>query len=331
MPIACRKWMRRFVSLLLAALPVFALAQATPGAVPARGITLLVGYAAGGPVDATARLLAVSLASELNQPVVVENRPGASAMLAAGVLSRAAPDGSTIMLAASPTFTMAPHIQSVKAANPLPGLVPIALMVEYANVLVVSPSLPVRTLGEFIEYARKRPGELTYGSSGVGSSNHLSAALLASLTGTTLTHVPYKGNAPAMADVIGGQIGFLFDIVNTAAPQIKAGKVRALAVTSRARNDALPDVPTASEGGVPGLDLTGWFGVVAPPQTPAPIVERLQLALKKMAADPALAQRLKDLGYTVSFLPSQEFAARIRSDYALWGQVVKDARIERQE
>lgn len=320
---------RRLVPLLFALLPLAGAAQ-TPLA-GGRPVTLLVGYAAGGPVDATARVLAVALGKAAGQSFIVDNRGGASGMLAAAQLQRAAPDGATLMLAASPTFTMTPHIQSTKAANPLPGLVPVAQVVEYANVLLVNPALPAKTLAEFVAYAKARPGEVNYGSSGVGSSNHLSAALLGSLTGTTLTHVPYKGNAPAMADVMGGQINFLFDIVNTAVPQVQAGKVRALAVTSRTRNDALPDVPTAIEAGVPGLALAGWFGLVAPPGTPPAIVEQVQGLMKKVSEDPAVAARLKEMGYTVSYLPAPAFADRIRSDYATWGKVVKDAKIERAE
>jgi tripartite-type tricarboxylate transporter receptor subunit TctC len=318
---------RHLVPLLFALLPLAGAAQ-TPLA-GGRPVTLLVGYAAGGPVDATARVLAVALGKAAGQSFIVDNRGGASGMLAAAQLQRAAPDGATLMLAASPTFTMTPHIQSSKAANPLPGLVPVAQVVEYANVLLVNPALPVKTLAEFVAYAKARPGEVNYGSSGVGSSNHLSAALLGSLTGTTLTHVPYKGNAPAMADLMGGQINFLFDIVNTAVPQVQAGKVRALAITSRTRNDALPDVPTAIEAGVPGLALAGWFGLVAPPGTPPAIVEQVQGLMKKVSEDPAVAARLKEMGYTVSFLPAPAFADRIRSDHAIWGKVVKDAKIER--
>jgi tripartite-type tricarboxylate transporter receptor subunit TctC len=318
---------RHLVPLLFALLPLAGAAQ-TPLA-GGRPVTLLVGYAAGGPVDATARVLAVALGKAAGQSFIVDNRGGASGMLAAAQLQRAAPDGATLMLAASPTFTMTPHIQSSKATNPLPGLVPVAQVVEYANVLLVNPALPVKTLAEFVAYAKARPGEVNYGSSGVGSSNHLSAALLGSLTGTTLTHVPYKGNAPAMADLMGGQINFLFDIVNTAVPQVQAGKVRALAVTSRTRNDALPDVPTAIEAGVPGLALAGWFGLVAPPGTPPAIVEQVQGLMKKVSEDPAVAARLKEMGYTVSYLPAPAFADRIRSDHATWGKVVKDAKIER--
>lgn len=324
---------KRLVCLVLSALPLAVIAQTTtaPAADTGRSITLLVGYSAGGSTDTVARVLATGLSNELGQTVIVDNKPGASAMLAAGQLARSAPDGQTLMLAASPTFTMTPHIQSTKAANPLPGLVPVANVLEYANALVVKPDFPAKSLAEFVAYARRHPGQITYGSSGVGSSNHLSAALLASLTGTSLSHIPYKGNAPAMVDVVGGQISFMFDIVNTAIPQIKAGKVRAIAVTSPKRNDALPDVPTALEGGVKGLDLTGWFGVVAPPQTPAPVAKRYQDALQRIAADPTYVQRFKDMGYSVRFQPAAEFATRIQSDRALWGTVVKDAGIERQE
>lgn len=320
---------RHFASLLFTLLPLAAAAQAPAPLAGGRPVTLLVGYAAGGPVDATARVLATALGKVAGQSFIVDNRGGASGMLAAAQLQRAAPDGATLMLAASPTFTMTPHIQSPKAANPLPGLVPVAQVVEYANVLLVNAAMPVKNLMELVAYAKARPGQVSYGSSGVGSSNHLSAALLASLTGTTLTHVPYKGNAPAMADVIGGQIHFLFDIVNTAVPQIQSGKVRALAVTSRTRNDALPDVPTAVEAGVPGLALSGWFGLVAPPGTPPAIVEQVQALLHKVSQDPAVAARLKEMGYTVSFLPAPAFADRIRSDFTTWGKVVKDAKVER--
>lgn len=320
---------RHLASLLFAVLPLAAAAQAPAPLAGGRAVTLLVGYAAGGPVDATARVLATALGKAAGQSFIVDNRGGASGMLAAAQLQRAAPDGATLMLAASPTFTMTPHIQSTKAVNPLPGLVPVAQLVEYANVMLVNPALPVKSLAEFVAYAKARPGEVNYGSSGVGSSNHLSAALLASLTGTSLTHVPYKGNAPAMADVMGGQISFLFDIVNTAQPQIKAGKVRALAVTSRTRNDALPDVPTAIEAGVPGLALSGWFGLVAPPGTPPAVVEQLQALMLKVSQDPAVAARLKEMGYTVRFLPAPAFAERIRSDFATWGKVVQDAKIDR--
>jgi tripartite-type tricarboxylate transporter receptor subunit TctC len=314
--------MRRIVSCLAAAvLPALAQAQGAP-------IHLLVGYSAGGPVDTAARLVAPSLSKELGANVIVENKPGANATLAGGAVAKAAPDGTQLWFAASPTVTISPNIMKSMTFDPAKDLTAIAPVLAYYNVLVINKDLPFRSLKDLTDYARANPGKVSYGSAGVGGSNHLSGELFAARTGTQLTHVPYKGNAPALADVMGGQLTMMFDIVGGSRAHIQAGRVRAIAVTSPQRNPTLPDVPTMSEAGLPGFDVGGWFAVYGPPHTPPALVQKINDAMNKTLALPEVRQKLSDMGYEPWPGAPKSVADRAAQERAMWGTVTKGMQVE---
>jgi len=320
------------VKRLLIALTGAALAAAALGAFaqgyPVRPMKFLVGYAPGGPVDAAARIMAQVLQKELGQPIVVENRPGASGAIAADLVAKSPADGYTIYFAASPTLTITPHVQKSMPVDVLKELAPIVNIVDYTNVLLINKDFPARNVAELVAYAKANPGKVAFGSAGMGASNHLSGELLKKSTGTDMIHVPYKGNAPAMADVVGGKIAFMFDITGTAKGFVESGRARALAVTSRERNRSLPDVPTMIEAGVPGFDVTGWYALMGPVGLPREVAARLNVAVRAALANPELAKQLSDLGYDVKPSTADELGARIRREYELWGGVAKDIKFE---
>jgi tripartite-type tricarboxylate transporter receptor subunit TctC len=291
-------------------------------------IRLVVGYAAGGPVDSTARLFAPVFARELGTQVIVENRPGASGNVAGASVAKGVPDGLTLFFAASPTITISPNIYKKMPFDPATDLTPVAPLVSYANVLVVNKDLPFKNVSELLAYARANPGKLGYGSAGTGASNHLSGELLAAQSQTQLLHVPYKGNAPAMTDVIGGQIGMMFDIVSTARGYVAGGRVRALAVTSRERNSALPDVPTMREAGLPNFEVVGWYGLYAPPKLPAAVAARYAEAARKALASDELKVLWSDQGYDRWPGTAESMAAQASRERAMWGTVTKGINVE---
>lgn len=307
-----------------------ALALATAGALAQTGgsVRLLVGYAAGGPVDAAARLIAPVLAKELGANVVVENKPGANATLAGDMVAKGPTDGSLLWFAASPTVTISPNVMKKMAFDPAKDLTPLAPVLSYYNVLVVNKDLPYKSLKDLTDYAKAHPDKLSYGSAGIGGSNHLCGELFAAQTGTKLTHVPYKGNAPAMTDVMGGQITMMFDIIGSARNYISGGKVRAIAVTSPQRNASLPDVPTMAEAGVPGFDVGGWYGVYAPANTPATLVGRYNQAITKALAQPELKAKLEEMGYELWTGAPRLLAERGAKERAMWATVTKGIELE---
>jgi tripartite-type tricarboxylate transporter receptor subunit TctC len=291
-------------------------------------VRLLVGYAAGGPVDAAARLFAPVLAKELGTQVIVDNRPGASGALAGAAVAKAPADGLTLFFAASPTITISPNLPNKMPFDPAKDLTPIAPVLSYANVLVVNKELPLQNLKDLIAYARAHPGKLFYGSAGIGASNHLSGELFAAQTKTQLTHVPYKGNAPAMTDVIGGQISMMFDITSTARNFIAADRVRALAVTSRERNPSLPDVPTMREAGLPGYEVIGWYGVYGPAQMPGATVARVGEAVRKALASDQLHTLWTEHGYEPWAGGPDVLAAQAARDREMWAGVTQGMKLE---
>jgi tripartite-type tricarboxylate transporter receptor subunit TctC len=293
-----------------------------------RQVRLLVGYAAGGPVDAMARIFAPFLAKELGQNVLVENKPGASGALAGEMTTTATPDGQTLWFAASPTVTIVPNIQKKLRYDPQRDLTPVAPLLSYANVLVVNKDNPARQVSELLSQARANPGKVFFGSAGVGASNHLSGELLAHQAKVQLVHVPYKGNAPAMNDVIGGQLQMMFDIVGGAMKYITAGQVRPLAVTSANRNPMLPDVPTMREAGLADYEVVGWFGLYGPPRLPAAQAQQLADATRKVLAQPEFQDRLKALGYTGWVGTGAEMAAHAQKERAMWATVTKGIEID---
>ncbi len=304
--------------------------QATAWAQPVAGgtVRLLVGYAAGGPVDAMARIFAPALAQELGANVLVENKPGASGALAGEMTVAAAADGSLLFFAASPTITIVPNIQKKLRYDPARDLTPIAPLLNYANVLVVPRDSPVRSVTDLLALARSQPGKVFYGSAGVGASNHLSGELLALQGKVPLSHVPYKGNAPAMNDVIGGQLQMMFDIVGGAQKYISAGQVRALAVTSAQRNPMLPDVPTMREAGLPGYEVVGWMALYGPSKLAPAAAERLADATRKVQGTADFQARLAALGYAPWAGSAEQLAGFAARERALWASVAKGIEID---
>ncbi|NLC36757.1 MAG: tripartite tricarboxylate transporter substrate binding protein [Alcaligenaceae bacterium] len=294
---------------------------------PSQPVKLVVGYAPGGPVDTTARAFAKYLSAELNQAVVVENRAGASGMIAAESTSRASADGYTLNFVASPTLTITPLIQRAHAIDYDKDFSYIGTLVNYTNVLVINKDTPVNNIQELVDYAKKNPNSVAFGSAGVGASNHLSAELLKQKTGTEMLHVPYRGNSPAMMDVIGGKITFMFDITSTAIPFIESEQVRALAVTSRERNSGLPNVPSMIEAGVDDYEVTGWYALIGPAKLPETVITRLQDAMGKISKDEAFIQHMDQGGYTVALSDGEQLKNRAKSEYAMWDEVITQAKI----
>jgi len=313
--------------LALAALALAPLAASwSAAAQDGQPVRLLVGYAAGGPVDQGARLLTPLLSRELVQPVVVENKTGANATIAGSEVVRAKPDGLTLWFAASPTITISPNVMSKMPFDPAQDLAPVAPVLSYYNVLVVNNNEPYRTVRELVAHAKAHPGKLAYGSAGVGGSNHLGALLFARRSGIEMNHIPYKGNAPAMTDVIGGQLNMMLDIISTASAYIHSGKVRAIAVTSPQRNASLPDVPTFAESGIEGLkgfDVGGWYGIYGPKGLAPELVARINKAVNAALAQPELKKRYKDLGYDEWSGTPQKLAERGAQERALWATVTQ--------
>jgi tripartite-type tricarboxylate transporter receptor subunit TctC len=307
---------------LLSVAPVTGMAQGYP----TKPIRLIVPFAAGGPTDVLARSLAKSLGDALGQTVIVDNRTGAGGSIGIDIVAKAPADGYTIGMAHTGSTAINPHLYTKHPYDPRTDITPITPVVSYTNVLVVNPAVPARTLAEFVAWTKKPGVTADYASGGNGATNHLSGELLKALTGAKLTHIPYKGNAPAMVDVISGNVAAMFDIPITALPQIRGGKVVPLAVTSATRSSFLPDVPTMREAGVPGFDEAGsdlWFGLVGPAKLPPAIVDRLYQATLQAMRTPELQKAIRQMAYEPWTLSPAEFQAFIRADYDKWGKVVK--------
>ena len=294
---------------------------------PDRPIKLIVAYAPGGPVDTTGRVFAKFLSEVLKQPVVVENKSGASGMLGADATAKATPDGYTLNFVASPSLTIAPIVQRSKLFDPLNDFTIIGPVVSYANVLLIGPQIPAKTVGELVDYARKNPEKVAFGSAGFGGSNHLSAELLMQATNTQMLHVPYKGNAPAMLDVMGGKVTFMFDITSTGKAFIDSGRARGLAVTSKVRNPSMPDIPTMIEAGIADYEVLGWFAVIGPKNIPQPIVTKLTAALDAVRRNPEFIKAIDAGGYTLDTEDAKALTMRINKEYKMWEDVIKKGNI----
>jgi len=295
---------------------------------PHRAIRIIVPLAAGGNVDIVARTLADPVSKSLGQTVLVENRPGASSLVGTQFVARSAADGYTVLAVAN-TFATVPLIVSSPGYDPLKDFTGITLTCLVPQVLVVNPSLPVSSIRELIALAKSQPGKISYASSGNGSTGHMAAELFNRQAGVTMLHVPYKGNSQALIDVIGGQVAMMFDQVSTSTPQIKAGKVRAIAVTSLKRPPLLPDVPTVDESGVPGYEDITFNGLVAPAGTPREILVRLQQAVAKAVSDAELTKRFIERGVELKASGSpEEFTAHIRAESEKKSRLAREAGIK---
>lgn len=296
---------------------------------PARVVRVVVAYPAGGSIDTVARLAGQRFADSLGQQFIIDNRAGASGNIGTDFVAKAAPDGYTLLMGSAAAIASAPNMYAKLPYNPVRDFAPIVLIANQPNVLVVHPSIPVTNVKEFIALVKANPGKFNYGSSGVGSSQHMTTELFAMMTGAKMVHVPYKGGAPATADLLGGQIEFMFDTAPTAVQLIKGGRVRALAVTSLQRSKVLPALPTMDEVGLKGFELRGWIGLLAPAGTPREIIDRLNAGVQKQLAGD-LNQRLFDLGLDVAGGTPAQFAAFIKDDIAKYGRIMQAAGIPQQ-
>jgi len=302
-------------------------ANAAAQGYPSRPITLVVGFAPGGGTDTVARVMQKKLGEYLGQTIVVENRAGAGGIIAADLVSKAAPDGYTILLATIAALAVAPHLNSKLPYNPLRDFAPISMATVSGNVLVVHPSLPAKTIAEYVKEANSRPGGLPYGTSGIGSAGNLAGELFRLTAKANLIHVPYKGGGPAMSDLLGAQILSVFASATTAVPQVKAGKLRALGTTSAKRSATMPEVPTIAEQGYPGYEATNWYAFVAPAKTPRNVVVRLNREIVKTLRDPETHDAIFKQGEEPTPSTPEELAQHMAREYATWGKVIKEAGI----
>lgn len=316
---------------LLRALGLGALAPALPALAdtfPSRPITLVSPWAAGGTNDLLCRLLAREAGKVLGQPIVVENKPGASGVIGTAGVARSRADGYTLTLGSTPGYATAPALYPKLPYDPQRDFVPVIGVATVPNVLVVNPSLPVSNLRELIAYVKERPGKLSYGSVGPGSTQHLCAKLFESMTGTQMIHVPYKGTAPAMQDLLAGVITLAFENMPPVLPQIRGGGLKALNVTSAKRVSQLPDVPTMAESGLADFSSAVWYAVFAPAGVPEAVVARLQDAFMAALREPESVAQLTSLGLTTLATNAEETRALVRSDAARWGEVIRAAGIK---
>ena len=292
-------------------------------AYPSKPIRFVVPYPPGGPLDTVARLLGAKVGESIGQPVVVDNKPGAGGNIGADIVAKSPADGYTILMGAVATHAINPTLYKSIPYDPVKDFAPVTQVASTPNVLVVHPSVPASNVREFIAYAKAHPGALNFGSGSTGSAGHLAGELFKSMAGVQMVHVPYKGAAPAMQDLIGGQIQLMFDNLASSLGQIRAGKVRALAVTTLRRSSLAPDLPTIAESGLPGFDISTWFGVFAPGGTPRPVVQRLHDEFVRALRAPEVQARLKTMGAEPVGNTPQEFAAYIRSESEKYAKVIK--------
>jgi tripartite-type tricarboxylate transporter receptor subunit TctC len=313
---------------MLAGIAAIALAQpaaAQAPAYPTKPIRLVVPFPPGGATDILARNVAQKLTETWGQSVVVDNRPGAGGNIGSELVAKAAPDGYTLEMGTVGTHAINASLYSKMPYDHVKDFAPIILVAGVPNVLVVNPSLPVNSVQELIAYAKANPGKLNFASSGPGTSIHLSGELFKVMAGVQMTHVPYKGSAPALQDLLGGQVQLMFDNLPPSLPQIKAGKLRALAVTSLTRAPALPDVPTIAESGLPGFEASSWFGILAPAGTPPAIIAKVNAEVAKWLASPEGKDKLVAIGANAGGGSPEDFARHIQAETAKWAKVVKES------
>jgi tripartite-type tricarboxylate transporter receptor subunit TctC len=312
---------RGFVSLLFLLVASMALAQAYP----AKSVRMVVPFAAGaGSNDIMARLIAQKLTDEFGQQFVVDNRPGASGIIGTDIVAKAPPDGYTLLMM-SLTFTVNPSLFSKLPYDTVKDFVPVTLVASAPLMLVVHPSVPAKSVAEFIAYAKANPGKLNFGSGGPGTTPHLAGEMMKTMAGIQVTHIPYKGGAPALADLVGGQIQFMCENIPGTLPFAKAGKLRALAVTDLKRSPLLPELPTLDESGLKGYQIVGWNGLFVPAGTPQAIVNKLYSGVGRALALPDVKERLSVMGADGVGDTPQHFAAFIKAEIPKWARVAKDA------
>ena len=309
------------IALAAATLSLGAAAQAYP----TKPITIVVPFSAGGTTDILARLVGQYLTTELGQPVVVDNKAGAGGNIGGALAAKAPADGYTLFMGTVGTHAINAALYKKMPFDHVKDFAPLSRVANVPNLLVAHPSQPFKTVPEMIAYAKANPGKINFGSPGNGASPHLSGELFKSMAKVELTHIPYKGSAPAVSDLLGNQIAIMFDNMPSVIPHVRSGKLRAIAISTAKRSPELPDVPTIAEAGVPGYEAVSWFGLFAPAATPKPVLDKLSAALSKVLANPEVQKKISAQGgETVNETPAQ-FAAFIRSETTKWGKVVKES------
>jgi tripartite-type tricarboxylate transporter receptor subunit TctC len=320
----------RIAMLSIVALLASTTAIAQPAAYPTKPIRIVVAYTPAGATDILARTIGQKLTEAWGQAVIIDNRPGANGNIGTEYAAKATPDGYTLLMVTAGTHGINPGLYRKLGFDAVKDFAPVSLVAMVPNVFVVNNAVPTKDLKEFIAYAKANQGKLNYGSPGNGSTAHLSMELFKSMTGIQMVHVPYKGSAGVLADLIGGQIVVTMDNMPPYVPQVKAGKIRALAVSPARRSPALPDVPTVAEAGVPGYDSGAWFGLVAPANTPKDLVDKLSRETARILKLPDVSARLADLGAEAVGSTPEQFSAHIKAEIAKWAKVIRDANVELQ-
>jgi tripartite-type tricarboxylate transporter receptor subunit TctC len=323
-----RKALRAATAALLGVAAGWAHAQAPKGAsFPAKPVRIVVGYAPGGATDIVGRLIAQKLSDATGQSFFVENRPGASATIASELVARAAPDGYTLLIAATTSHSILPSLMKL-SYDPQRDFAPVSLLATSPLLLALHPSLPIRSVADMIKLARARPGQLTFGAGGTGTPPHLAGELFKQMAGVDMLYVPYKGEAPAIVDVIGGQISLIFSNVVAVLPQVQAARLRGIAVTATNRLPSLPELPTVAESGLPGFVVEAWFGLVATAGTPSEAITRLNADTVRAMTQPDLRERFAGQGLLVKTSSPAELTALMQTETAKWAKVVKAAGIK---
>jgi tripartite-type tricarboxylate transporter receptor subunit TctC len=314
-------------SLALALIVTCAAAAAQQQPYPSRPLKLIMSFPAGGPTDIVGRLLGQKLTEAWGQNVVIDNRPGGGGMIGGALAAKSPPDGYTLYLAGISTLAISPFVQKNMPFDPIRDFQPVSRTTLQPLLLMTHPSLPVKTLRDFIALARAKPGQINYASSGPGGSGHLAGELFKSMTHTNLVHVPYRGAPPALIDLMSGQVQTMFGTILASVPHVRSGKLHAIAITGPRRSAAIAEVPTFAESGLPGYDASSWNGIVVPAGTPRAIVDKLNLELVRIMQMPAVLDRLAPDGTLAISSTPDEFAAFIKSEQAKWSKVVREANI----
>lgn len=319
---------RTYAALLGLAMTLFAATSVSAQDVfPSRVVKIVLPFAAGGSTDLLARALAERLSDLWKQPVIVENRPGASGMIGSDAVAKSKPDGYTLLLGTVTTHAVAQTLFPKLPYDVQRDFAPISELTTIPQLLSVHPSMPINSVQELIAYAKAKPGHITYGGN-TGAVTHMAMELLAARTGMKMLHVPYKGSAPALADLMGGQLSAGFDVVMTTLPHMQSGKLRVLAISSPKRSPLAPQVPTVSESGLPGFEANAWFGLFAPARTPPSIVNKISQDTRRVLTEPKMREKLEAAGFEIVASSPTEFSARVKSEVQKWRKVVKDANIK---
>ena len=295
---------------------------------PDKPVRLIVPFAPGGVTDTSGRVIAEALSKRLGQPIVVENKAGASGNIGTQQVSTSPPDGYTLVLGFDGTLVINPHVFANFPIDVMTDLAPVGMIGDATLILVAHPSFPAKTVPALIDYSKKQPAPLPFGTSGVGGTPHIAGELLKQRAGANLTHIPYKGGGPAMTDALGGNIPLVYTAIAGAVQHVKAGRLTPIAVSSRTRSPSLPDVPTFIEGGVADFDVSSWVAILAPPRTPRPVIDRLNRELNAALSDPVVVEKLAGLGIVAAPGTPEALSERMRADLAKYGAVVKSANIK---